>query len=158
MGQPAQQKVNLENPGIYRSPYREQDDHKTAYQAVVGAGAKQRDVPYMQTSFSLDTFPLGMAHFIDGTSNTITIVEVASESAVIWTKPDDWRFDPDHPRRGLDTEAANGFLAAFADSSIDVIPDELKDETLRRLFCRNDRKPLKGYVPPSHRASRRKQQ
>ena len=37
----------------------------------------------------------------DGTSNTIMTVEVTDDRAVIWTKPDDFEYDPQDPLKGL---------------------------------------------------------
>jgi hypothetical protein len=79
-----------------------------------------------------------MAQIRDGSSNTIMIVE-ASEQAVIWTKPDDFEYDPDNPIRGLiGSLRPGGFNAAFADGSCRFLPKDTDAETLRRLFQKSD--------------------
>ena len=82
----------------------------------------------------------------DGTSNTILLVSVPPESAVIWTKPDDFEIDLDEPLRGLISEDDKGFFALFADGSVRFISREIDPETLRRLLIRNDGKPV-GEIP-----------
>ena len=82
-----------------------------------------------------------MRDFIDGTSNTILVVEADSSRAVTWTKPDDWEWNPQQPRGGLAT-GPGGFETLFADGSVQSIPNQASDELLMRLFIRNDGKPL----------------
>ncbi len=69
--------------------------------------------------------PLRLGDVADGTSRTILILDAAPESAVIWTKPDDWEFDPANPLRGLFAEGVEALKAGFADGSVHVLP---KDE------------------------------
>ena len=45
----------------------------------------------------------------DGLSNTILIIVVGENRSVIWTKPDDMDFDPEHPLAGLGAVADEGF-------------------------------------------------
>ncbi len=58
------------------------------------------------------------ADIIDGTSNTIMVVEADDDHAVIWTRPEDWQFDPQQPMAGLGHAHPTGFNAAFADGSV----------------------------------------
>ena len=53
----------------------------------------------------------------DGTSKTIMLVEADPNQAVVWTKPDDWKFDAKNPKAGLGNMHPGGWLAAFADGS-----------------------------------------
>ena len=79
----------------------------------------------------------------DGASNTILVVEVAPEHAVMWTKPDDWEVDFSDPLKGLlgDRE---GFIATYVDGSTRVIPKDTPAETLRRLLTIGDGQPIEG--------------
>ncbi|RIK76059.1 MAG: hypothetical protein DCC67_14420 [Planctomycetota bacterium] len=62
---------------------------------------------------------------IDGTSNTILVVEVVPERAVIWTKPEDWNVDFEHPLAGVQRTDRNGFLAAFADGHVQFFTNDV---------------------------------
>ena len=44
--------------------------------------------------------PTELKDIRDGTSNTIMVVTVDDAHAAIWTKPDDWPFDPKDPAGG----------------------------------------------------------
>ncbi|MGI9519957.1 MAG: DUF1559 domain-containing protein [Pirellulaceae bacterium] len=71
--------------------------------------------------------PLRFRDIIDGTSNTILILDAAPESAVIWTKPDDWEFDPANPLRGLFADGQQQIRTGFADGSVHVLPKDEAD-------------------------------
>ena len=77
-------------PDLYAAPTSNvADQGETVYLAVTGKG----------TAFEKDV-RVGLS-MRDGTSSTIMLVEVSDESAVVWTKPDDWEFKPDKPLDGL---------------------------------------------------------
>jgi hypothetical protein len=76
----------------------------------------------------------------DGLQNTLMIVAVASDKAVVWTKPDDLTIDEEKPMLGIGDLPAEGLAAAFGDGAVRVIKKSVDSETLRRLFIRNDGK------------------
>jgi hypothetical protein len=76
------------------------------------------------------------AEFTDGLPNTILVVEAGDERAVPWTKPDDLTVDEKQPAAGL-TLRPNGFLAAFGDTGVRLIPMEIDPGTLNGLFTRS---------------------
>ncbi|WP_254508759.1 DUF1559 family PulG-like putative transporter [Anatilimnocola floriformis] len=78
------------------------------------------------------------ASIVDGTSNTIMTVTLPAESAVIWTKPDDWNFDPKDPAAGLLDGKRTKFLTAFCDGSVRTLPATIDRKDLRRLVQMND--------------------
>jgi hypothetical protein len=78
----------------------------------------------------------------DGTSNTIMVVEASEQKAVAWTKPDDFEYNEADPLAGLLGLRPKGFLAALCDGSALLIPSSVEKETLRRLFVRDDGKPI----------------
>src|SRR5262249_20216865 len=84
-------------PNVFSDPRFDLPPGKTVYQAVVGPG----------TAFD-GRQGLKPAQIIDGTSNTIGVVEVGPEHAVPWTKPVDWEFDQDHPLNGLANPSPGG--------------------------------------------------
>jgi hypothetical protein len=73
----------------------------------------------------------------DGTSNTIMIVDADDDMGVIWTKPDDPKLDHKDPKKGLTGRFRKGFLIAFADGSVHLLPKTITKETLNALFTKN---------------------
>lgn len=120
-------------PDVFRSPGADTGTTETVYLAVVG-----QSKPMHQAAFRGNGRGTRWAEFTDGTSNTIMVVEANEDEAVVWTKPDDWNFDPKNPRRGLGELRAGGFLALCADGSVRFIRDSVDDETVTHLFCRSD--------------------
>jgi hypothetical protein len=77
----------------------------------------------------------------DGTSNTIALIDVGNERAVIWTAPDDWEVEatlkPEtvlnhHPQSG-DSES-RGSTTGFADGSAKFLKGTIKAELFRHLL------------------------
>lgn len=110
-------------PMAYRNPNLPVADFKTNYLAVTGEGTafagkegtKFRDV-------------------IDGTSNTIIVVEANADRAVIWSKPDDLKFDPQQPLAGLGDLRPGGFQALIMDGSTRFIAKTIDPDVLRALI------------------------
>lgn len=75
---------------------------------------------------------------VDGTSNTLMIVDVPPESAVVWTKPEDWQFNTKDPGMGLLDDKRESFLAAFCDGSVRPLPANIDLSDLRRLVIKDD--------------------
>ncbi|MCC9605786.1 DUF1559 domain-containing protein [Blastopirellula sp. JC732] len=121
-------------PEIFVDPNNRSDDPtKTTY--VVPSGEK---------AFFHRGEAFGFQDFTDGTSNTIMILNVSPENAVIWTKPDEWDYDPQNPFRGLDNLNPEGtFEAALVDGSVHQFSaKKMKPETMRHLIERNDGNPI----------------
>lgn len=118
---PNNKKLIERMPDVYRSNAARLKPGYTTYLVPVGKGTIFED-------------PNGMNYrgLKDGTANTIMVVDAADESAVIWTKPDDWQFDPQHPLRGLLGHYEKGFLANMADGSAMLIGKGTKN--LHALF------------------------
>ena len=73
----------------------------------------------------------------DGTANTIFVVDADDSHAVIWTKPDDLKYDPKNPKAGLGNRYPGGFLALFVDGSVHFLSKTTDADNLRALFTRN---------------------
>lgn len=73
----------------------------------------------------------------DGSSNTIMIVEVAGSAAVPWTKPQDWRFDPNNPTRDLGDAFPGGCVVGMCDGSALFLPEDTNPEDVKALFTRS---------------------
>jgi hypothetical protein len=75
---------------------------------------------------------------IDGTSNTILVVEVTPDLAVEWTKPADWEVDLSDPLKGVRRKAGesrgNVFAAAFCDGSVRIISNAIEPSVLKALL------------------------
>jgi hypothetical protein len=82
------------------------------------------------------------SHIIDGTSNTIALVQVKPELAVPWTAPEDYVFDPQDPGKGLQIDGDGRFLAAMLDGSIHRLRGDMSREMTLRLFRKSDREPI----------------
>jgi hypothetical protein len=88
---------------------------------------------------------VALKEITDGTSNTIMLVDVAPDRAVIWTKPDDLEVDFDNPLKGLETHHDGGFQSAFCDGAVRFISPSIGPEKLRLLLMRNDGKPVGAF-------------
>ena len=75
-----------------------------------------------------------MANITDGTSSTIMAVEVDEDSAVVWTKPDDWKVDEKDPTKGLRVYPDSGLLVAMMDASVRFLPAKIDPKTLWALI------------------------
>lgn len=81
-----------------------------------------------------------IANCIDGTSNTIMIVEADASKAVPWTKPEDLGLQFADPWKGLGTLRKGGFNFAMADGSVGSIDKVGTDaKTLLYGMICNDR-------------------
>lgn len=91
-----------------------------------------------------------ISKILDGTSNTLAILEADSDHAVIWTKPDDLVIDWKAPTKGLTgvwkSGASSVFLAGFCDGSVRAISDKIDAAVLKRLLQKDDGEAV-GDIP-----------
>jgi hypothetical protein len=122
-------------PAVYADPSVDVPPGHTVYLAVTGPG----------TAFSdADDSPT-LRDFADGASQTILFVEADPELAVEWTKPADWPFDPNNPRRGLgNVRSRPEFVAAFADGGIRPVSDDTPPEVVRAFMTRSGHEQIEG--------------
>lgn len=80
---------------------------------------------------------VGLGDITDGPSNTILILEVCESAAVPWTKPQDWRFDPDDPTRGVGDSFPGTFSAGFCDGSTHALERDIDEDGLKPLLTRS---------------------
>jgi hypothetical protein len=113
-------------PSTYRLPMSKTEKGRTNYLLPVGGGA----------AFEADK-PTTFKDIKDGTSNTIMVVEVDDEHAVIWTKPEDLSFDPKDPSKGLGRFFDGGFNATICDGSVRFISSSVDEKVLKAVFTRD---------------------
>jgi type II secretion system protein G len=130
---------------LYRCPSGRLLPGKTTYLTVRG-----KDTIFPGSEKDID-----LAAIRDGTSNTIAVVDAGDQSAVDWTRPDDFTPDPKNPTKGLLGHHPNGFNVVFADCSVHFISAAVDPNVLRALFTRNGREqPVdmdQLYGPPRRR-------
>ena len=122
-------------PEIYREASAKQSAGRTRYLVPVGGGALYS---------STDDEPQ-FKQITDGTVDTIMVVQVPSQDAVVWTKPDDLVFDPKDAKKGLAEEKAGGFNVAFCDGSVRFLRSSIDPKTLKALFTRAGREVVRDY-------------
>jgi hypothetical protein len=153
---PHNQQLISSMPAIFRSPnYPNTTDGKTVYLGIVYprdgfATPPSPEMATYATGTIFDSlgpggrrvqpgFPrIRFSSVIDGTSNTIMIVEANVEEAVTWTAPEDLVLDLNDPLRGLGDMRPHGFLVGVADGSVRFVPTSIDDRTALGLFGRAD--------------------
>lgn len=118
-------------PEVYRNPSALAEPGLAHYVALVGPG----------TLFE-GREARSFRDILDGSSNSIMLVEVNSDRAVIWTKPEDLPFDPENPLDGLGNAHPGGFNVLFCDGSVRFISETIDREVFRRMATIADGKPL----------------
>lgn len=86
------------------------------------------------TIFPPDGKKMGIRNMIDGTSQTIAVVEATDDKAVIWTKPDDLEVDWAKPHTGLTGPDRDSFLAALGDGSVSHFLASIPATTLKGML------------------------
>jgi len=126
-------------PEVFRAPGGNAPPGKTNYLGVRGEG--MAFIAPKQPG----TRPAGsrMADFLDGTSNTMMMVEASDALAVEWTRPADYEPDQTQPLQGLVGLRPGGFLGAIVDGSVRFIDQQIDPEMLMRLFTKADGRPVR---------------
>jgi RNA polymerase sigma factor (sigma-70 family) len=141
---PHNKRLLKQMPRIYAPPGKaDAEAGTTYYQVFVGphAGFEKHRA-------------LRLPDFLDGTSNTILIVEAGS--AVPWTKPEDLHYSADEPLPQLGGLFPDVFNAAFADGSVFALSKHGDQDALRKLITRDDGFPVdidRLKAPSSPRAA-----
>jgi hypothetical protein len=118
-------------PDLFACPNSRASPGSTSYLAVTGPGSM------FEGSQSLK-----MIEILDGTSNTIAVVEANDTRAVPWTCPDDLIYDAAAPMNGLVGHHAGGFLALTCDGVVHFISETIDPKTLVALFTVSGREPV----------------
>jgi len=114
-------------PGVYTDP-------DSALRKINAQGKTTFVVPTGEGALFAGTEGISYKQITDGTSNTIMLVEVVPERAVVWTKPEDWAVDLDHPWKGVRRDDRDWFTAGFCDGHAQIFDSSLPAEKLRALL------------------------
>jgi len=90
---------------------------------------------------------VSIAKILDGTSNTVAVVEANNQSAVEWTRPDVFVPDTANPAKGLTGLRPGGFNALMADGSVRFLSEKLVPQTLKAMFTYNGGEAVDMSVP-----------
>lgn len=104
-------------------------DGKSSYLGVLGE----------DYFFAGDKKERTFARISDGTTRTVSFVQVDDAHAAVWTKPQDWSPDDDDPLTGLGGLHAGGFLAGFCDGHARILPNDVDRDLFRALLTTSGR-------------------
>ena len=114
-------------PKFYTNPQAPTEPGKTYYKVFTGPGTiYEKD---KIAKYTIDNIP-------DGTSNTILVAE--GGEPVIWTKPDDFEFDPAKPLPNIWLPGKPGINVALADGSVRFINRSMSEATLKNAIQADD--------------------
>jgi RNA polymerase sigma factor (sigma-70 family) len=142
---PHNKKLLSKMPAVYAPPgVKTPQPYSTFYQVFVspkpedGHKAAEKGGSEIQAAFVQGESQIFPAHFPDGVSNTILIVEAGN--AVPWTKPEDLPYEvnniPGLPELG--GLFPDVFHAAFADGVVLALTKKYNEFNLRRFITSND--------------------
>ncbi|MBC8352592.1 MAG: DUF1559 domain-containing protein [Planctomycetes bacterium] len=114
-------------PAVYRNPSSSAAPSLANFLVPVGDG-----------SIFATPEGTGFGKISDGTSNTILVVEVNDDASVIWTKPEDFDYDPARPMVGLGSAHPGGFQVSLADGSVRFISNTIDRDTFLNLLMMAD--------------------
>jgi hypothetical protein len=72
--------------------------------------------------------------FSDGTSNTIALVEVTPDRAVVWTQPADWDVDKNDPLAGVRRNDRDVFSTGWADAHVTMLRNEVNPQSFYKAL------------------------
>ena len=103
--------------------------------------AKDGKTSYLTPRGPDTTFPgdhaVRIQDIMDGTSNTISVVDASDDNAVTWTKPDDWDISAEIKARSLLGHHPKGTNIGFLDGSVRFLKESISPKQLRALTTRN---------------------
>jgi Protein of unknown function (DUF1559) len=126
----ANKKLLERMPRVFAPPgVKTKEPFTSYYQVFLGKGAAFEG-----------TRGLRILDFLDGTSNTILVIE--GGEGVPWTKPAEISYDATKPLPKIGALFPDRIHAAFADGSVQTIRKDFKESAMRALITRNDGEPV----------------
>ena len=80
---------------------------------------------------------LKIRDIIDGTSNTLLVVQAGANKADVWTKPGGLKADAENPLDELGSLEGETFFALFGDGQVTAIKKDVPIETLKALITKD---------------------
>ncbi|HXD84853.1 MAG TPA: DUF1559 domain-containing protein [Urbifossiella sp.] len=117
-------------PKVFANPQAPAEPGRTYCKVFVGP----------ETVFDPKKPKITLSSIADGTSNTIMIAE--GGDPVIWTKPDDFAFDPGKPLPNVWLPGQPGINVTLADGSVQYLPRTTSEKGLKNGIVMNDGLPL----------------
>lgn len=127
---------------VYGQPGNEKEQRQTQYlvfthDGPIGAAAPNSRFAYARTWFH-PTENRGFRDTMDGSMNTIMVIESDPDRAVPWMKPADLALDPKNPKAGIGNYRPGGFLVVMGDGSTRFISNQIDNDTALALILPND--------------------
>ncbi|RIK76706.1 MAG: hypothetical protein DCC67_13505 [Planctomycetota bacterium] len=111
--------------------------YRPANEQLAAAGKTRFVVPVGEdTAFPPAGAGIALKQITDGTTNTIALLEVEDDDAVIWTKPDDVAADAQTIRK-LAIQPGKAFLVALCDGSVRHLAENISDAALAALYTKS---------------------
>ena len=123
-------------PLVYDCPSVSVQPGFTVYQVPytdVNSGSN----PEVKALFDNSGVAVKRGDIIDGSSNTIAIVEVDAAAAVEWTKPADWEYDPNDPMHDLGNVQPGRIVVGMIDGATQTINTNVGPAQFEAMTTRN---------------------
>jgi hypothetical protein len=125
-------------PEVYVCPrLADRREFVTGYQAVVGPKPKPAEPGAIAEPGALFEWSRGveMREVLDGASMTVMLAE--TNRAVVWTQPEELRFNPTGPLPPIGSGHSAGFHIVLADGSARFLGSRFEPDILRGLLTRD---------------------